>query len=162
MKLVEESFAGYSREPRPLAAYATLVGVFSSSLALFFLLARLLGRPLPKRIGPMDLLLLGVATRQMSRLISKDAATSFLRAPFTEYVGPSPVPGEVVERPRGSGLRWVVGQLLTNPLSTGQWIAAGLVYGLLLAPRLTRLVAGIFATVAIADFLQGRGERSGS
>ncbi len=132
------------------------MGIFSGSFGLFLLAARLLGRSLPSRIGLGDLLLLGVATRQMSRVLSKDAATSFLRAPFTEYVGSSDVPGEVVERPRGTGLRWVLGQLLTNPLSTGQWIAAALMYGLLLAPRLTRMVAGIFATVAIADFLQGR------
>jgi hypothetical protein len=35
-----------------------------------------------------------------------------------------------------------------------QWVAACFTYGLVFAPRVTRLVASIFAMVVFSDFLQ--------
>ncbi len=35
----------------------------------------------------------------------------------------------------------------------GQWVAAFLTYGLVLRPRVTRLVASAFAMITLADFL---------
>ncbi len=35
----------------------------------------------------------------------------------------------------------------------GQWVAAFLTYGLVLQPATTRLVAGMFTALTIADFL---------
>ncbi len=42
---------------------------------------------MPERIGPGDILLLGVATHKLGRLLAKDWVTSFLRAPFTTFKG---------------------------------------------------------------------------
>lgn len=36
----------------------------------------------------------------------------------------------------------------------GQWVAAFLTYGLVLRPRVTRLIASAFAMITLADFLQ--------
>ena len=72
------------------------------------------GRRLPERIGASDLLLLGVATYKLSRLISKDSVTSVIRASFAEFQGPAGL-NEVNEQPRGSGVQHALGELLTCP-----------------------------------------------
>ena len=62
-----ELFESYDAEDEiPLGAYATLVGVFSSIFALFLLLTRLTGRPLPERINLADLALLGTAATNLA------------------------------------------------------------------------------------------------
>jgi hypothetical protein len=117
------------------------------------LLAARRSRRLPERIALADLLLLGAATQKLSRLIAKDLVTSALRAPFTEF-GDYSGQGEVNESPRGHGLQKAIGELVTCPFCVGQWVSAGFVYGFIASPRLTRLVASVFATLSIADFLQ--------
>ena len=145
-------FAGYSDEKMPLASYATLVGVYHAAFAGFLALAKGANRPLPDRVSAGDLLLLGVATHKLSRIITKDWVTSPLRAPFTEYQG-SAGAGEVNEKARGEGMRRALGDLLTCPWCMGPWVAAALAYGLVLKPRTTRLVGGIFAAVTLSDYL---------
>ena len=138
---------------QPLAAYAGLIGVFNASLAGFLLLAKRTGRRLPNRVESGDLVLLGLATHQLSRMLTKEKIATVVRAPFAEPEGPSEIPAEVEEAPQGTGLQRALGELLTCPYCLGTWIAAFFGYGLVLAPAPTRLVAGIFATVTLADFL---------
>ncbi len=104
--------SGYGRQDVPLSAYLGLVGIFNAVFAGFFLVAKGTGRPLPKRVGVGDIILLGVATHKLSWLLSKDLVTSPLRAPFAEYQAPGS-PGEVNEKPRGTGWRLALGELLT-------------------------------------------------
>lgn len=138
---------------RPLRSYLVLTGAYSAGSAgtLFALRAR--GRELPERIGAGDLLLIGVATHKLSRLIAKDKVTSFLRAPFTRFQEASGQ-GEVEEEPCGHGVRLAVGELLVCPYCLAQWVATGLAVGLVAAPRLTRLVSTVFVAHTISDFLQ--------
>lgn len=144
--------AGYGRHDAPFGGYAALVASFNVLFTGLLLFGRRLGRPLPERVAPVDLLVLGIATHKLSRLIAKDSVTSVLRAPFAEYVEPAG-PSEVNEKPRGHGLRLAIGELVTCPFCIGQWIAASFGCGLVLAPRLTRLVGAVFAMVSVADFL---------
>lgn len=152
--------AGYSQEDRPLLSYGVLVGVYSSAVGGLLLTAKGTGRTIPERPSLADLLLLGAATHKMSRVISKDLVTSTLRAPFAESEG-SGSAGEINERPRGKGMRHAIGELLTCPFCLGQWIATGFAFGLVFAPRTTRLIAGIFSTVALSDFLHYAYEAAG-
>jgi len=76
-----------------------------------------------------------------------------IRAPFTTFEG-SAGDGEINEKPRGTGLQHALGELLTCPFCLGQWVAAFFAYGLVFAPRVTRLVESVFAAVTMADFLQ--------
>jgi hypothetical protein len=74
-------------EDMPLAGYAGLLGVFGAALVGVLRTARRIDgsahTEAPRtRLG--DLLLLGVATHKLARLLSKDRVTSPLRAPFTE------------------------------------------------------------------------------
>jgi hypothetical protein len=94
-----------------------------------------------------------VATHKVSRVIAKDRVTAPLRAPFTEFQEEGG-PGEVEEKPRGSGLRRAIGELLVCPFCLGQWVATAALAGFAVAPRLTRFVCSIFAAVTISDFLQ--------
>lgn len=104
---------GYSDEPRPLTGYLTLAGTFNAIFAGFLLLIRSRDQKLPSQVSLRDMLLLGVATHKVSRLLAKDWVTSPLRAPFTEYEGPTDLPAELSESPRGEGLRYAVGELVT-------------------------------------------------
>jgi len=148
-----DAFAGYSDQEQPLAGRITLVAAFGASLAAAGLAARVTGHGPPERPHPADVAMVGLATHKLSRLLAKSKATSFLRAPFTEFEG-SRGAGEVSERPRGHGVRRAVGELVVCPYCLSQWIAAGFTTGLVLAPRATRLVAASYSAQTLADFLQ--------
>jgi hypothetical protein len=152
VKPEEGVLEGYQGWEEPLPSYAALLGVFNLILALFILIARKFGRPIPERIEARDIALLGVATHKLSLLVAQDAITSPLRAPFTE-LQEKQSPKSVDEKPRGKGLRRSVGELLTCHFCVGQWVASFFTYGLVFAPAVTRLVASIFAIVALSDHL---------
>ncbi|MEU1127633.1 DUF1360 domain-containing protein [Streptomyces sp. NPDC005899] len=145
---------GYSPgQEIPLRGYATLAGIHAGGVTLFGLAARASGLRLPDRIPPGDLLLLGAATYKASRLVTKGKITSFLRAPFTRREGV--ISGsEVMDEPRGHGLRLATGELLACPFCLSAWAAATLVCGYVAAPRATRLVAGGLGAIMISDWLQ--------
>ena len=96
--------------------------------------------------------MLGVATHKLSWAIAKEAATSPLRAPFTELEEVES-PTNVQERPRGTGFQRSIGELLTCHFCLGQWIAAFFAYGLVLFPAVTRLVGAVFAMYTVSDHL---------
>jgi Protein of unknown function (DUF1360) len=140
-------------EDRPMGSHLALVAVYNGLVGAFLLARARSGKPLPKRIGAGDLLLAGVATHKLSRVIAKDRVTAPLRAPFTEFEGEGG-PGEVEEKPRGRGMRRAIGELLVCPFCLGQWVATGILAGLAVVPRATRFFCSIFAAITISDFLQ--------
>lgn len=137
-----------------MSGHAVLTGIFNGSVAAFALAHHRAGGELPERYPAGDLLLLSVGTYKLSRLIAKDRIMSFARAPFTRLQGESERPGEVIETPRGSGMRHAVGELLVCPYCLGQWIGTGFLVTYLRQPRLARTVAAAFAVVAGSDLLQ--------
>jgi hypothetical protein len=146
------SFEGYAAEGRPVAAYGVMTGAFGAALAATLVALGKSGR-FPEQIATRDLVLMGVATHKLSRLLTKDKVTSFLRAPFTEYQEGAGQ-GEVDEKARGKGIQLAFGELLSCPYCIAQWIAAGFTCGLVASPRTTRLIAGIYVVETISDFLQ--------
>ena len=150
---IEGIFAGYKGgKEMPLGGYAALVGIYNAAFAAMLLAAKTAGRQSPERIGYADLLLLGVGTFKLSRIISVDRVTSPLRAPFTEYEKPAGT-SEVKEKVRGEGMQRAVGDLLTCPYCLGPWVAAALIGGLVFKPRATRLIGGVLAAATISDLL---------
>jgi hypothetical protein len=142
-----------SASERPLGGYAVLTGTFLSACGAFAAWLARSGRELPERVPASDLALLSVATHKASRLLAKDRVTSAVRAPFTDFQeagGPS----EVEERPRGTGLRRAVGELLICPFCLSLWIATALAVGLIVAPRQTRWLASVLVMVTGSDALQ--------
>ena len=99
---------GRDEVERPLAAYAALMGLYT--LAFVGPLAVAAKRDaLPKRPTIRDLALLGVGTFKLSRLLTTDAVTGLIRAPFVRYEGMEGVTSPK-ESPRGTGLRQRTGQ----------------------------------------------------
>lgn len=142
----------YGDEQAPLGSYAGFIGIYNLAFAGALVAARAAGRTLPTPTAG-DIALFGVATHKLSRLLAKDKVTASLRAPFVEY-DEKGGPAEVEERPRGRGPRRAIGELVTCPYCLDQWVAAGFAVGSVFAPRASRLAASVFATVAVADFLQ--------
>ncbi|MGB2570213.1 DUF1360 domain-containing protein [Micromonospora citrea] len=142
-------------EYRPLDGYLKAMGTYATVAASLAGLVKATGRPVPERPATADVVLLGIATHKLSRLLAKDAVTSPLRAPFTRYDHPIGS-GEVMEQVRDSGspTRHAIGELLSCPFCLAVWVATGMTAGLVLAPRLTRLVATALTAVAASDFLQ--------
>lgn len=135
---------------RPLGSYLGVLAGYGGLVGGVALVARRLGTP--RAPGVLDIVLSGIATHKLSRLITKDPVTSPLRAPFTRYAGTSGE-AELMEEVRGSGPQKAIGELISCPFCTGQWVATGFAAGQLFAPTLTRLVAALFTELAISDFL---------
>jgi Protein of unknown function (DUF1360) len=142
---------GHSAQHRPLAAYGALTVAFNGLFAAALLAARRADR-LPDRFGAGDALLLGAATAQLSRLLSKDRVTSVLRAPFTRFEEDTGY-GEVSEAARGTGFQRAIGELMICQFCVAQWVAAGMALGHAVAPRETRVVAGTFTVYGISNVL---------
>lgn len=149
-----EAAAYRGDNPRPLAGYMAVLGIYGAVVAVAAVLAALTGRTLPPRWRVQDLVTVTLGTHKLSRTLSKDAVTSPLRAPFTHYTGTAG-PAEVNEEVRqDSQLRHSLGELLTCPFCLDMWVVTAFAIGLIFAPRFTRLIAGSFSALAGADFLQ--------
>lgn len=147
---------GRGHEREPLKHYLVLMGTFTTVSAAALAALHAAGRPFPKRFPPSDLLLLGLATSRLSRLLTRDKVARAVRAPFTE-IEPGASPDEVKERPRPvDDSRRAIGELLLCPRCVGVWAAMALGCGYVLSPRVTRVVAGVLASAAISDFVNAK------
>jgi hypothetical protein len=146
---------GYApdHEHRPLGGYSVLSSVFGASFVGALVAAHRAGRKLPDQLSVTDIVLTGIATHKLSRLIAKDKVTSFVRAPFTRYQEATGY-GEIAEAARGEGLRLALGELLICPYCLAQWIAGAFTVGHVAAPRLARLLASMWTAHALADAAQ--------
>ena len=151
-QVLPDVFEGYGANKQELSSYATLAGVFNLIFAVFLLAAKRMERPIPERIEVRDIALLGVAAHKLSFVVSNDAVTSPIRAPFTERQEKES-PKSVHEKPRGTGLRKSIGELLSCQFCLRMWLSSFFTYGLVLAPRVTRLIATVLAVVTVSDHL---------
>lgn len=145
---------GRGHEDEPLEHYARLMGAFGLVWGAGATLLRLAGRPFPQRVPLADLLVLGLATTRISRLIAKDKVARVVRAPFTE-VEPGASPHEVKEQPRADagGTRRALGELVTCPRCVGVWAATGLTLAYVAAPSATRMAGTALAAATISDYV---------
>ena len=128
--------------PTEPADYAAISLAYGSLLAALAASSR--GR---EPLRGADLLPLSAATFSLSKLIAKEKAETWLRAPFVQELPEG-------RRPKGRRLRYAVGELLTCTRCLGAWSALGLVALNLHAPRTGRTVTGVLAVSAGNDFLQ--------
>jgi hypothetical protein len=141
------------RAPHRIGGYLALLSLYGTGLLTAAAVARTRGRPLPPTYGVQDLLVGAVATHKLTRLIAKDAVTTPIRAPFTEFEE-SAGAGEVNESPRHGPLSHTPGELVSCPFCLAPWVATTYVAGLVLSPRLARACATTFALVGASDWLQ--------
>ncbi len=143
------------QEQRERLTYMTLVGLFLGVLGLF--LGRERGGKQDFAIDPRDLALLGLATYRAGRVVAYDRVAEPFRAPVTETVPDEFDAGENVVA-EGVGVRKAIGELVSCPTCVGTWVAAGLVYGLHLAPGPTRIFAAILGVSGLAEIVDDAAE----
>lgn len=150
----QEADAYRNDSDQPLRGYAAVASGYLALVGAGLLVARRSrGRGRAASVGPWDLVLMGLTTHKVSRMLAKDPVTSPLRAFFTRFQGVS-APAELAEEVRGRGGRRAVGELITCPFCTAQWIATAYAFGLVFAPGLTRGAGAVFSSVAVSDWLQ--------
>lgn len=129
-----------------LAAYLAFAG------ATAYVVRRRGGREISEP-RPGDVVLIGLATFRLSRLVSKDKVLQPVRQPFVEETSQGVGP-EVNSQPAGTGVRLALGELLTCPFCISVWIATALTAGFAIAPGAARLTASGLAAVVVADASQ--------
>ena len=140
-------------EHRPLRGYTKALTAYATVVLGASFTARRLGFRVPERVPVSDMALLAILTFRTSRLLTKSAVASPLRAPFTTFER-SGGTGEVVENVREDGDLHAVGELLTCPFCLAQWIATTSVAAYVAAPRQTRIAATVMTIAAASDVLQ--------
>jgi len=134
----------------PSAAYLALASAFLciTGTTLIWLRHRKLVLPKP---GILDLVLVGLGTARLSRLITRDKVMRPLRAPFT-----ATEPGEIEERAKGSGMIRAAGELITCPRCTAIWAAGGLSLVYLASPSSGRFAGMVLSSSLISDYVNRR------
>jgi hypothetical protein len=133
--------------PTRPADYALLSAAYSALLGTVAFAASRRGRE-AERITTDELLPIGVATFALSKTLAHEKVEAWARRPFVENEGTPD------RRPRGHGLRYAVGELITCTRCTGTWSALGLVALRLTQPQAGRTVISVLAATGINDFLQ--------
>jgi hypothetical protein len=94
---------------------------------------------------PSELPVIGMAAFALSKALAKEKVGSWARAPVVD---------EREGRPKGSRMRYAMGELVTCTRCLGTWSALGLVGLRVVRPREGRIVASVLATAGINDWLQ--------
>jgi Protein of unknown function (DUF1360) len=123
--------------------YAALSAGYGTLLGAVVLGARQRGEGVPQQEIPT----LGLATFALSKLIAKEKVESWVREPFVEETPQG-------RRPKGTRLRYAVGELLGCTRCVGAWSSLALVGLRVVRPREARVVTAVLATSALNDFLQ--------
>ena len=124
--------------------YATLSAGWGAALGTLLLAARDKGE---EPVGPAEIVPLGVATFALSKLVSKEKVDKWVREPFVEERPEG-------HRPKGTGVRYAVGELLTCTRCVGVWSALGLTALRVTRPREARVVNAVLGASAINDVAQ--------
>ena len=134
-----------SQTPADAHDYATVNVVWGALLTALLAATSRDAKPGP---AGAELPVFGLATFTLTKALAKEKVGAWAREPLVED-------GSDGDRhPRGRGLRYVLGELVTCPRCLGTWSSLGLVGLRVARPREGRIVAGILATAAINDILQ--------
>jgi hypothetical protein len=136
MRPVEET-------PTKPVDYAALSAGYGALLGALVLGAREQADPVVRQEIPA----LGLATFALSKLIAKEKVETWMREPFVEETPQG-------RRPKGTGMRYAIGELLSCTRCVGAWSSLGLVALRVTRPREARVVTAVLATSALNDFLQ--------
>jgi hypothetical protein len=143
-----EPVANTPTEPRDYAAISVTYGTLLTSLAVAARRSRAAATAAgDEPLASSEIAPLGAAAFALSKLIAKEKVETWVRQPFVEE---QPDGGR---RPKGRGLRYAIGELLTCTRCLGAWSALALVALRVVRPREARVVTTVLATSAANDFL---------
>ena len=133
-------------DPAPVRAsdYAALSAGWGALLGAVLVAARDKG---DEPVSPAEVVPLGVATFALAKLISKEKVDAWVREPFVEEHPDG-------RRPKGTGLRYAVGEMLTCTRCVGVWSALGLTALRVTRPREARIVTAVLGASALNDWAQ--------
>jgi hypothetical protein len=129
--------------PTRPADYAVLSAGWAAALAMLLAAARDKGE---EPVHPAEIVPLGVAAFALSKLVAKEKVEAWVREPFVEERP------DGQRRPKGSGLRYAMGELLTCTRCVGTWSALGLVALRVTRPREARVVSAVLGASAVNDW----------
>ena len=98
-------------------------------------------------MGRGELVPLTAATFALSKMVAKEKVETWVRQPFVHETPEG-------KTPKGTGMRYAVGELLSCTRCMGAWSALGLVGLRMAAPDTGRTVTAVLAASAGNDFLQ--------
>lgn len=131
-----------SETPTDRSDYFALSGTYGTLLAALAATGRA-----KEPIRPNELVPLSAATFALSKLVVHEKVETWVRAPFVEESANG-------KRPKGRGLRYAVGELMSCTRCMGAWSALALVGLRVHSPATARVVTSVLATSAANDFLQ--------
>jgi len=132
-----------------VADYAIVEAVFAAGLAGLSVLTRRREAGGDRAIPLHELPVLAVATFALADVVAREKVSTWLREPFVEEgADHKPV------RPKGSGMRYTLGELLTCTRCVGTWSALALVGLRTASPPAGRAVSTVLAVAGANDMLQ--------
>ena len=131
-------------EPASSSDYAALSAGWAALLGAVLVAARDKGE---EPVGPAEVLPLGLATFALAKLVAKEKVDAWVREPFVEERAGG-------REPKGEGLRYAVGELITCTRCVGVWTALGLTALRVTRPREARVVNAVLGASAINDVAQ--------
>jgi hypothetical protein len=130
-----------SQTPTEPRDYAVLSAIYGSLLAGFAYSAR--DR---EAIPQAELIPLAAASFALSKLLVKEKVETWVRSPFVDETADG-------RKPKGDGLRYAVGELLSCTRCSGGWAALALVGLRLHSPAAGKAVTTVLVASAGNDFL---------
>lgn len=131
-------------KPTSAAHYATLSAGWAALLGAVLIASR---EADDDHLRPAEAVPLGVATFALSKLVAKEKVEAWVREPFVEQTAEG-------RRPKGEGLQYAIGELLTCTRCVGMWSAVGLVGLRVLRPRESRVVTVVLGASVLNDVAQ--------
>ena len=122
--------------------YAALSAGYGALLGALVLGAR----ERSETVARQEIPALGLASFALSKMIAKEKVETWVREPFVEETPHG-------RRPKGTGLRYAIGELLSCTRCVGAWSSLALVGLRVTRPREARVVTAVLATSALNDFL---------
>jgi hypothetical protein len=133
----------------------TKIILISFFLAVMAVFAKLFGRKHESKLNlsAVDLFLLATSTFRLGRLVAYNEAFEPIRSPVAKTVPDDSGAGKTTEPKQKGGALKSLGQLVTCPICSGTWIAAGLTYALHLWPGATRVFLVATSSIGSAELL---------
>ena len=124
--------------------YAALSAGWGALLGAVLVAARDKG---DEPVRSTEVLPLGLAAFALSKLVAKEKVDAWVREPFVEERPEG-------RRPKGTGVRYAVGEMLSCTRCVGVWSALGLTALRVTRPREARVVNAVLGASAINDVAQ--------
>lgn len=131
---------------RPTSAsdYAALSAGWAGLLGALLVAARDKGE---EPVLASEVLPIGLATFAVAKLVSKEKVDAWVREPFVHETPHG-------RHPKGSGLQYAIGEMLTCTRCVGVWSALGLTALRVTRPREARVVNAVLGASAVNDAAQ--------